>query len=90
MKATPSKDGKLRFNVVVRHRVGFEQMFDAFSLAFDGEDITAVTSRVHGMKVVRRELADAGLNLWAHAEDCSGQSRDKARAAIERWFPELL
>jgi hypothetical protein len=83
MKATPSKDGAMRFTIRVEHRMGAEDIVDAFCFRFMRDHyehnvpnpamqiesaLKAYRSRKAIMDVVLRTLHDEGSTYWTWHE----------------------
>lgn len=89
MKATPSRDGELRFTVKITARVGRSDLIDAIALHADMDQEFPKTRR-EALKTAVWAISRDGDNMWARAEDIEESVRKRAQEVVDRLFPELI
>jgi hypothetical protein len=91
MKATPSQDGELRFDIVIRRRIGLQDMVDGlgWNLIRDGTfdtDNKALAveaalkpywSRKAVIEAATKAIRHDGYDVWVWADDCSDKLQNE-------------
>ncbi|MFE7479990.1 hypothetical protein [Streptomyces sp. NPDC057552] len=97
MRATPSKDGRYRFDLRVTFRVGESELALLLAASRAGEDIGGLPERLSRKAVVeevKRYLARRGgdeFDGWSDDldPDEARAVEEWARSVVQRAFPEL-
>ena len=83
----------MRFNVVVKHRVGLQDIVDCaiYARRYDWHDgkLEPPNSRAAWMAEVRYTLHDTGQDAWTSIEDVPDEIKSDFTEAALKLFPEL-
>ena len=91
MKATPSKDGCLRFTLLIRVRAGRVDLIDSICWAVDRGRCTfdGIRNRVDVINIAKEAMGHGGAALWRITEEVPDDMRDRATNLVNKLFPEL-